>query len=332
MGERIEKTDHYLGYPIKDICVTCLNDRIESCGFLKGNIRGICSIALKTREHLTGNQKVFEKVVKDNIQFQIVNQTGAKVLLYSGGMDSFIISKLENYDVLLYLDIGSRYSQVEKEWLIRQNLKNLVIDNRLQLGDVELPDGIVPMRNFFFAMIGTFYGDYITLGATSGDRIQDKSKLFAIKTSTILSELHAPFHWIPDGRKIDFNVAFKDFSKVQLIHDYLDKGFSFEDLLTKSFTCYAPIHDKPCGICKACARKWIALYHFTYTVERKKLLFSSFVGNPAGYWEGERIDAVIKNQKEKNEMYRGCEDDDTIKAWELYKKDEKDLGKILFDI
>ena len=39
---------------------------------------------------------------------------GKKVLLYSGGMDCYIINRLENPDVLMFIDNKSNYSSMEK--------------------------------------------------------------------------------------------------------------------------------------------------------------------------------------------------------------------------
>ena len=41
-----------------------------------------------------------------------------KVLLCSSGMESYIINAIEKPDVCLFIDSKSKYSGVEKEWLI----------------------------------------------------------------------------------------------------------------------------------------------------------------------------------------------------------------------
>ena len=49
------------------------------------------------------------------------------------------------------------------------------------------PDKIIPLRNLFFVMLASYYGDKICLGATYGDRVLDKSVIFAQKASGLLS-------------------------------------------------------------------------------------------------------------------------------------------------
>ena len=93
-------------------------------------------------------------------------------------MDSYIIDKLEKPDVCLFIDSKSKYSGVEKEWLINKlnyTYKNLVIlDDVLDLSMVELDNFIVPARNIYFATLATYYGDEIILGATYVIEVQIK--------------------------------------------------------------------------------------------------------------------------------------------------------------
>ena len=69
------------------------------------------------------------------------------------------------------------------------------IDDRLDLSDVEFESAIVPLRNLFFVMIASYYGDRIVLGATAGDRSTDKDLNFAKKTSDLLSYIYQKSWW-----------------------------------------------------------------------------------------------------------------------------------------
>lgn len=79
-----------------------------------------------------------------------------KVLLYSGGMDSWLIDKIWKPDVKLYIDMKTRYSEEEIK-----RLPNDVIIEQLDLGKWERTDAIIPLRNLYLVMLATNYGDDI---------------------------------------------------------------------------------------------------------------------------------------------------------------------------
>ena len=176
-----------------------------------------------------------------------------KVLLYSGGMDSYLISKLWEPDVKLYVDLKSRYSQ--------QEINNLPADVKvveLDLGKWERPDAIIPLRNLYLAMVATNYGDEICLGATAGDRVLDKSYKFADLASNLLSYLYSPQHWT-QGRTIKINLDFKGLTKEELLKLYIDKGGDINTAWKESYSCYSG-NKEPCFCCKACIRKSAAFF------------------------------------------------------------------------
>ena len=110
-----------------------------------------------------------------------------KVLLYSGGMDSWLISQLWNPDIKLYIDTGTAYAEEEK-----RRLPSDVIVEHLDLHRFERGDKIIPLRNLYFVMLASNYGDEIMLGATYGDRVLDKSPGFAKKASDMLTTYPGP--------------------------------------------------------------------------------------------------------------------------------------------
>lgn len=184
-----------------------------------------------------------------------------KVLLYSGGMDSWLISHLWKPDVKLYIDTGSSYAAEE-----RRRLPPDITIEHLDLNRFERADKIIPLRNLFFVMLASYYGDKICLGATYGDRVLDKSVIFAQKASGLLSYLYRPQHWT-EGRRISVGVPFKNFTKAELLKQYLDEGGDMETAFRESFSCYEPdAQGRECWHCKPCARKAVAFllngYHF----------------------------------------------------------------------
>ena len=185
-----------------------------------------------------------------------------KVLLCSAGMDSYIINKLEKPDVCLFIDSESNYSSVEKEWMLKnkEHYNGLVIlDDVLDLSMVELDNFIVPLRNLFFVAYGTYFGDEIILGATYGDRSTDKDYTFQGMMNGILNYIYGKSHWC-EGRHINFNLKYKDWTKEDLIKEFIKQGGTVDDLIQRSFSCYTPsVVEEPCGKCKPCLRKFLSI-------------------------------------------------------------------------
>jgi 7-cyano-7-deazaguanine synthase in queuosine biosynthesis len=183
-----------------------------------------------------------------------------KVLMFSGGMDSYIGRELLNPDVLLYVDTGNRYSVKEKMNLERirkeQKEDRIVIEKAEFLGKFEQPNGYIPLRNLFFAEIGTLYGDTVYMGALKGETSRDKSGKFRKQTTELTNYL---WHDLMLTKKKDVKVEFpfEKMTKTQLLKKYLDKGYSAEDLKKYSISCY-DTEKLRCGDCPSCFRRWVA--------------------------------------------------------------------------
>lgn len=197
-----------------------------------------------------------------------------KVLLYSGGMDSWLINKIWKPDYRVYVNMHTQYSQTELE---RIKLEEDIIIIDFPLSQWERADAIIPLRNLYLVMVvcNTFPEDDldICLGATAGDRVLDKSIEFADMTSNLLSYLYLPQHWCK-GRKVRVNVDFKGMTKTDLLNEYVKLGGSLEVPLKESFSCYDPdLEGNECWKCKPCFRKYVAFktcgYKFDYLVDKE---------------------------------------------------------------
>lgn len=261
----------------------------------------------------------------------ITKATGKSVLLYSGGMDSYIISKLETFDTLLYVNSKSKYATIEIEFLKKQGL-NVIIDERLDLSDLEMDSAMVPLRNLYFVMIASYYGDRIVLGATAGDRSTDKDFIFAEKTSDLLSHIYQKSWWC-EGRKIFVDLRYKAYTKKDLLDEYVAKGFSLDELANNSFSCYHPVEPVllmgtpglpfplrfrqqalPCGVCKPCIRKWLTLLEYDIDIS------DQFAGDPRTVVNEEFIQKLRDNLG--TILSRGKEDEETILVYEQKIKRE----------
>ncbi len=181
------------------------------------------------------------------------------VALYSGGMDSEALRLLYRPDVLLYVEMGTKYERAEL-----QHLPASVQRVPLALDVWERPDAIIPLRNLFLVAVAAQYGDIIMLGATAGDRVLDKSDVFASLTTQLLAFLWSPQHWT-EGRDIAVTLPLRTMTKRQIVERvHAEQGMYGVRELADSFSCYTPrtvfgsAAASACGACKPCARKWIA--------------------------------------------------------------------------
>jgi 7-cyano-7-deazaguanine synthase len=195
-------------------------------------------------------------------------RTGKKVLLFSSGMDSYIINELEKPDVLVFVDNKSNYSALEMSYLKSLGHENLVfVEDFINLSSIELDNMIMPARNLFLVTIASYFGEEIILGATAGDRSTDKDLKFADLMSQTLSHIYAPSHWCSKG-DIHVNLKYKSWTKQMLVAEMvrvnLEKGIPMEQtvhrLVNDSFSCYFPTkQDGQCNKCKPDVRKFLAI-------------------------------------------------------------------------
>lgn len=172
-----------------------------------------------------------------------------KVLLYSGGMDSYIINYLWKPDVKLYIDYGTEQNKEE----IKRLPKDVII-KRIDLSEYIENDGksTIPLRNLLFANIAINYGDIVAIGGVKDDLHYDKSKRFARKSTRLFNFVLTKED---SKRKVKIVVPFRDYTKKELLQTYIARGGSINDLKTKTWSCYTPKKGKPCGECNPCKRK-----------------------------------------------------------------------------
>ena len=178
-----------------------------------------------------------------------------KVLLYSGGMDSYIISKLWKPDVRVYIDYHTPQTAIE-----RSRLPNDAIIVDLPLGRFMSVDGknVIPLRNLIFATIAINFGDVIAIGGVADDVHFDSAEEFVADATALFNKFFA-HEGMSDVKII---APYKKYTKEQLLVLYVDSGYSIDDLIKESWSCYNPNADNTeCGVCAACKRKQDAIAH-----------------------------------------------------------------------
>lgn len=184
-----------------------------------------------------------------------------KVLLYSGGTDSWLIDKIWHPDKKIYIDIHGFYSEVEKSKLP----KDVEIIDFPFLGKIEeLDTNYVPLRNLYFLMVGSNFGNEICYGATRSDRgSKDKREEFIDLSQEIIDYCLIGNSYTKD-RHIKIIKDFVKLNKFEIIQKYLDNGGTIEEFVNESFSCYHSINGKECMHCKQCYKKFLEAYYFGY--------------------------------------------------------------------
>ena len=175
-----------------------------------------------------------------------------RILLFSGGIDSFVAYYFLGKPKTLYFDLKNRYSEKEKK-VIKRLIPTTIIDDTLNLGDIEKKNANIPFRNLFLAMKASAkYADKVYIVGIKDDKVSDKNKKIFKTFSDLLSKL--------EGRKIEILSPFWEMSKKEILIWYLERGLSKETLL-KTISCYSSSKNTTyCGKCACCFRKWVALY------------------------------------------------------------------------
>jgi 7-cyano-7-deazaguanine synthase in queuosine biosynthesis len=176
------------------------------------------------------------------------------VILYTGGMDSLILSWLRPDAELVYVSIGSTYEYDELAACLRMAEQGLarmptIIDGGTLLA--QEADGHVLHRNLVLiahaaAMTGA---DEVLLGAVRGEASLDKSARFLRRAGRVLSA--------SEGRRVRVRAPLKRDTKAGWVGTFLREGGSRQALM-EAVSCYAG-EGWSCGECQACFRRWVAL-------------------------------------------------------------------------
>jgi len=188
-----------------------------------------------------------------------------KVLLYSGGMDTYIAARLPEYkyDLLLYIHTYSRYDDCQLATIMQDRPVNLVIERgKLCFKDMEVEGdntATVPGRNAYFVLRAA---DYITtdepseihLCATANSKHTDKTPAFFEAMTKLVNIIHPHKHIVVTS-------PFLFTGKHEIIWRAIcEASMTPEELRQQTFSCYNPGEDDyECGVCPACERKAASL-------------------------------------------------------------------------
>lgn len=185
-----------------------------------------------------------------------------KVLMYSGGLDSFIISRNFEFDVIVFAVLGNDDNMREHNRMADDKYFNRgeVKVVELPLSDFELPNKIIPYRNHMLALTGAQYGSDIYFGFTGGDTTKDKDFVFKAQMEGIMNYFALDQHKVAhEAYPYTIQMPYKDHAKGEMVREYRRGGNRMADLWQVSRSCYAG-EAKECGMCRSCLRKYTALF------------------------------------------------------------------------
>ena len=189
------------------------------------------------------------------------------VLLYSGGIDSYIAyyyakSKYKNIK-LIFVNYGQTYAKQEYDFIKNQDLDVEYVDIT-SYTNIETPPTnnygeIFPGRNWILATIASDYinkrGEIwmVAIGGEVKEKWGDKSEYFFREGSKILSER--------TNKNITITSPFKNKTKGQIVKWYLENGLD-KNKLIDTVSCHdIDENNLPCGKCMGCAHRTVGFIY-----------------------------------------------------------------------
>lgn len=187
-------------------------------------------------------------------------------ILYSGGLDSFIMVKLAKslgYDYnLVHFDIGQEYNEKElkaiKDSGFDVEIRNVdwLTSKTVLSGKQENNSGniFIPGRNMVLSSLAAsiYLPDEVWLGGLKGEdhaQATDKNEKFVQKTNKLWEHVYSPFDTVP---KLVFPLVDKMWGKFEAV-EWAVQHAPIEDILSTS-SC---LSGEPgnCGTCVVCCRR-----------------------------------------------------------------------------
>lgn len=171
------------------------------------------------------------------------------LLLYSGGMDSFIAWHYLGQPSTLYVDLGHLYRANEIGAIANTipETKRIVCHT---VGRYEKQDAEIPLRNLFLSMFAALEGaEKIWLIVQKDEMtVLDRTEKFLYSSSDMLTQLL--------GKSIIVDSPFKEMDKTEMVAWYLKNVGDIGALLLTVGCFYERMGH--CGNCGACFRRFVA--------------------------------------------------------------------------
>lgn len=174
------------------------------------------------------------------------------ILLFSGGIDSFVAYHYLGKPQTVYFNLHTKYSDKELK-VVKSLIPDTSIEDCINFESrEEAGTAFVPYRNLHLALLANKYSDTIVIAGLKDDMVNDKNEVVFLQFSRLMSDMM--------GRTITVTSPFWDMTKADVVRWYLHNGGTKEQLL-QTISCYSEEDTIYCGKCPACFRKWNALQY-----------------------------------------------------------------------
>ncbi len=208
------------------------------------------------------------------------------ILLFSGGIDSYIAWHYLDKPKTVYFNLRTPYTQKEIK-TITGLIPTTIIDHSLDLNCRQIGEkAYIPFRNLYLAMLAAKYSDTIVIAGVKDDDVSDKNEQIFLKFSILLSEL--------ENRPIHVISPFWNMTKEEIIAWYLKKYPAHK--LLETVSCYSKEDTIYCGRCPSCFRKWCALRanNIMFNFHNEPLMKEYYQKALEGHYIPERNALIIK--------------------------------------
>jgi 7-cyano-7-deazaguanine synthase in queuosine biosynthesis len=210
------------------------------------------------------------------------------ILLFSGGIDSYIAWHYLKHPQTVYFNLKTPYSDKEIK-VIKELIPSTIIDNSLNLSDRQIGmNAYIPFRNLYLAMLAYKYDKDIIIAGVKDDDVSDKNEPIFEQFSCLLSKL--------ENRTISVRSPFWNSTKEDIVKWFLEKFPDKEKQLLRTVSCYSEEDTLYCGHCPSCFRKWCALKSNGIDIPfyNVKLMIDYEQKARTGHYIRERNELIIK--------------------------------------
>jgi hypothetical protein len=234
---------------------------------------------------------------------------GDKVLLSSGGMDSFLLAHEPELRgaVHVFGNVGQKYLKKEMHAAhIVAEIANakLVVVHGTNLAKYEHPSGIIPFRNAHLLLTAAQYGTELYMGVIADEINSDKSVEFIEAMEYVLNISHRAQYWT-EGRQFRINTPYRAYNKTELIKAFVARGGSMGDLM-RSVSCYSAT-EHHCGECASCFKRWVAITNATGKDQQRHFDKHPALWKPMAHWKRALESYSPSRAEEILSAFRLCE-------------------------
>ena len=180
-------------------------------------------------------------------------------------MDSFLLAHTPELKGShhVFVDVGQKYAEKEYRAALfvaescGASLRYVVAS---KFAMYEHSTGIIPLRNAELILNAAQFGNHIYLGVIADEVNSDKSPEFLAAMKQVLDISNRSQYWT-EGTEYELLTPYREFTKTQLVEQYLGNGGDLQTLL-KSVSCYSAT-EHHCGECSSCFKRWVALTNAT---------------------------------------------------------------------